>query len=167
MALTCNPFSTGLFDALYYACKQKMVMNPPPEPYIRRVLILVSDGLDNNSEHSRDEALAMAQRAEATIFAISTNRSGITERGDRILEYFAAQAGGRAFFPFEASDLARNFQDISNELRSQYSLAYISTNQAHDGTFRAISIVPVEKGLHVRAKSGYFAPTLPGAAPSK
>ena len=158
---------TGLFDALYYACKQKMVMNPPPEPYIRRVLILVSDGLDNNSEHSRDEALAMAQRAEATIFAISTNRSGITERGDRILEYFAAQTGGRAFFPFEASDLARNFQDISNELRSQYSLAYISTNQAHDGTFRAISIVPVEKGLHVRAKSGYFAPTLPGAAPSK
>lgn len=158
---------TGLFDALYYACKQKMVMNPPPEPYIRRVLILVTDGLDNNSEHSRDEALAMAQRAEATIFAISTNRSGITERGDRILEYFAAQTGGRAFFPFEASDLARNFQDISNELRSQYSLAYISTNQAHDGTFRAISIVPVEKGLHVRAKSGYFAPTLPGAAPSK
>ncbi len=150
---------TALYDAIYYACQQKMLIFPPPEPYLRRVLIIVSDGRDNQSQHSRDDALSMAQRAEATIFAISTNRSGIDTRGDRVLKYLAQQTGGRAFFPFEASDLAENFQEISRELRSQYSLAYLSTNQAHDGTFRTITIEPLEKGLRVRAKNGYFAPS--------
>jgi Ca-activated chloride channel family protein len=150
---------TGLFDAVYYACKQKMIFLPPPVPYLRRVLILVSDGMDNNSEHSRDEALAMAQRAEVAIFAISTNRSGITGRGDKVLEYFANETGGRAFFPFQASDLGISFQEISKELRSQYSLAYVSSNPAHDGTFRRITIKPLVKGVTVRAKAGYFAPS--------
>ncbi len=101
----------------------------------------------------------MAQHGEVTIFAISTNRSGITERGDKVLKYLAEQTGGRAFFPFAASDLAQNFQQIARELRSQYSLAYVSTNQARDGTFRNITIEAGEKGLRVRAKSGYFSPS--------
>jgi VWFA-related protein len=150
---------TGLFDAIYYACKQKMIYSPPPQPYLRRVLIVISDGRDNESQHSFDEALAMAQRAEATIFAISTNRSGIEERGDKVLKELADQTGGRAFFPFEASDLAASFQEIAKELRSQYSLAYISTNTVHDGSFRRIRIKPLEKGLIVRARAGYFAPS--------
>ncbi len=150
---------TGLFDAIYYACKQKMIFSPLTQPYLRRVLIIVSDGRDNESQHSLDEAIAMAQRAEAVIFAVSTNRSGISQRGDRVLEYFAEQTGGKAFFPFEASDLAAAFQEISKELRSQYSLGYISTNAAHDGSFRHIRVKPIEKGLHVEARSGYFAPS--------
>ncbi len=150
---------TGLYDAIYSACKEKMLFFPPPEPYLRRVLIVISDGLDNQSEHTREEALAMAQHGEVTIFAISTNRSGITERGDKVLKYLAEQTGGRAFFPFAASDLAANFQQIARELRSQYSLAYVSTNQARDGTFRNITIEAGEKGLRVRAKSGYFSPS--------
>jgi len=101
----------------------------------------------------------MAQRADAIIFASSTNRSGIDTKGDKVLKYFAEQTGGRTFFPFEASDLAANFQEISRELRSQYSLAYVSTNQARDGTFRLITIDSAEKGLRVRAKPGYFAPS--------
>ena len=148
---------TGLYDALYSACKEKMVFSPPPQPYLRRVIILISDGLDNQSEHTREEALAMAQRGEVTIFTISTNRSGLAERGDKVLKYLAEQTGGRAFFPFEAADLASNFQDISRELRSQYSLAYVSTNPARDGTFRTVSIQTRDKGMHVRAKPGYFA----------
>ncbi len=150
---------TGLYDAIYFACKGKMLFFPPPEPYLRRVLILVSDGLDNQSEHTREEALAMAQHGEVTTFAISTNRSGIAQRGDKVLKYLAEQTGGRAFFPFAASDLAANFQQIARELRSQYSLGYVSTNQARDGTFRNITIEAAEKALRVRAKSGYFAPS--------
>ncbi len=148
---------TGLYDAIYFACKGKMLVFPPPEPYLRRVMIVVSDGLDNQSEHTRDEALAMAQRGEVTLYAISTNRSGVSLRGDKILKYLAEQTGGRAFFPFEASDLAANFQEIARELRSQYSLAYVSSNPARDGTFRDITIEPREKGMRVRAKAGYFA----------
>ncbi len=150
---------TALYDAVFFACKQKLLILPPPEPYLRRVMIIISDGLDNQSEHSREEAIAMAQRAEVTIFAISTNRSGLTERGDKVLKRMAEETGGRAFFPFEARDLAANFQEISRELRSQYSLAYVSTNDKMDGTLRTISVEPLEKNLRVRAKNGYFAPS--------
>lgn len=150
---------TGLFDAIFFSSKQKMLYFPPPEPYLRRVMVVISDGLDNQSEHTREEALAMAQHAEVVIYAISTNRSGISIKGDKVLTRLAQETGGKVFFPFSATDLAQNFQEIARELRSQYSLAYVSTNTAHDGTFRNISIFPHEKDYHVRAKSGYFAPT--------
>jgi Ca-activated chloride channel family protein len=122
-------------------------------------MIVLSDGLDNLSVHTRDEALAMSQRAEVTLYTISTNRSGLSTRGDKVLEYLAQETGGRTFFPFSADDLAGNFQEIARELRSQYSLAYVSTNPTRDGTFRAITLEPREKSVRIRAKSGYFAPT--------
>jgi VWFA-related protein len=150
---------TGLYDAIHFGCREKMLIFPPPEPYLRRVMIVLSDGMDNLSLHTRDEALAMAQRAEVTLYTISTNRSGHSTRGDRVLQFLAEETGGRTFFPFSASDLATNFQEISRELRSQYSLAYVSTNPARDGTFRQITLQPTEKGVRIRSKSGYFAPT--------
>lgn len=150
---------TALFDAMYFSSKSKMLYFPPPEPYLRRVMVIISDGLDNQSVHLREEALSMAQHAEVIIYAISTNRSGISIKGDAVLTRLAHETGGRAFFPFAASDLAENFQEISRELRSQYSLGYVSTNRAHDGTFRNINILASQRDFHVRAKSGYFAPT--------
>ena len=150
---------TGLYDAIYFACKEKMLFFPPPEPYLRRVMIVVSDGLDNQSQHTREEALSMAQRGEVVIYTISTNRSGLSTRGDKVLRRFAEETGGQPFFPFEARDLAANFQEISRQLRSQYSLAYVSTNKSHDGTFRAITLQTVGKGLKIQAKNGYFAPS--------
>ena len=90
-------------------------------------MIIISDGEDNRSEHTREEALAMAQRAEVTIFAISTNRSGAEARGDKVLKRLAEETGGRAFFPFEASDLAEDFRAIGRDLRTQFLLSYTST----------------------------------------
>ena len=153
---------TTLFDAIYVSCHEKMLVFPPPEPYLRRVIIIISDGVDNQSEHTREEALAMAQHAEVTLYAISTNVTGMPEHGDKVLRRLAEQTGGRAFFPFKpnetADETAADFQQIARELRSQYSLAYVSTNRAHDGRFRTIAIEPLNKGLKVRAKPGYFAP---------
>jgi VWFA-related protein len=149
---------TGLYDAIYYASKERMLIFPPPEPYLRRVMIIVSDGIDNESRHDRDEALGMAERGEVTIYTISTNRTGTIQSGDKVLKYFAEKTGGRAFFPFEAKDLGEDFQEISRELRTQYSLGYVSSNTAHDGTFRTIQVVARGKDVHVRAKPGYFAP---------
>jgi VWFA-related protein len=149
---------TTLYDAIFFACKEKLYIFPPPEPYLRRVIIVISDGQDNQSVHTRDEAIAMAQTAEVTLFAISTNRSGAEGKGDKVLQMLAKDTGGHAFFPFEAGDLSSNFQEIARELRSQYSLAYVPTNSVHDGTFRKISIEPVDNTLHVRTKQGYFAP---------
>ena len=150
---------TGLYDAIYYACEQKMIYHPQPEPYLRRVLILVSDGRDNFSQHSREEALSMAQKAEATIYAVSTNYSGLQTRGDKVLKYLAKETGGRVFFNTQANQMEGDFKRIASELRSQYSLGYVSTNAAHDGTFRKISIKTDKKKLRVQAKTGYFAPS--------
>ena len=155
---------TAMYDTIYFACKEKMIYFPPPEPYLRRVLIVISDGLDNQSEHTRDEALAMAQHAEVTIYSISTNRGtneGVsdTTRGDKVLAMFAQETGGRVFHPFAATDLAENFQEIARELRSQYSLGYVSSNPTHDGSFRKIAIEARNKDLHVHAKTGYWAAT--------
>jgi VWFA-related protein len=150
---------TSLYDAIFFSCKEKLYFFPPPEPYLRKLMILISDGEDNRSEHTREEALAMAQRAGVTIFAISTNRSGAEARGDKVLKRFAEETGGRAFFPFEASDLAADFRAIGRDLRTQFLINYTSSNTARDGTFRHISVEPVDKSLHVRAKTGYFAPS--------
>jgi VWFA-related protein len=150
---------TSLYDAIYFSCREKLFFFPPPEPYLRRLMIVISDGDDNRSEHTREEALGMAQRAEVTIFAISTNRSGAGQRGDKILKRLAEETGGKAYFPFEASDLAEDFRAIGRDLRTQFLLSYTSNNTARDGTFRHIAIEPVDKSLHVRAKTGYFAPS--------
>jgi VWFA-related protein len=150
---------TTLYDAIYFSCREKMLFFPPPEPYLRRVMIVISDGQDNQSDHTREEALAMAQHAEVTIYTVSTSATGVLGHGDKVLRRLAEQTGGRAFFPFKPSETAANFQEIARELRSQYSLAYISTNKTHDGAFRTIAIEPLHKGMQVRAKPGYFAPS--------
>ena len=150
---------TSLYDAVYYSCKEKLLFFPPPEPYLRRVMIVVSDGEDNHSQRSREEALAMAQRAEVTIFAISTNRTGNEGKGDRTLKRLASETGGRAYFPFEASDLAADFRAIGGDLRTQFLLSYTSSNNLRDGTYRHITIEPVRRDLRVQAKTGYFAPS--------
>jgi VWFA-related protein len=150
---------TSLYDAIFFSCKEKLYFFPPPEPYLRKLMIVISDGEDNRSEHTREEALAMAQRAGVTIFAISTNRSGAEERGDKVLKRFAEQTGGRAFFPFEASDLAEDFRAIGRDLRTQFLINYTSSNIARDGTYRKITVEAIDKSLHVRARTGYFAPS--------
>jgi len=150
---------TTLFDAVYNSCKEKLLFFPPPEPYLRRVMIVISDGEDNRSEHTRAEALSMAQRAEVTVFAINTNRSGAEQRGDEVLKSLSEETGGRAFHAFEARDLAEDFRAIGLDLRNQFLLSYTSTNTARDATLRKIKILPVDKSKHVRAKAGYFAPS--------
>ena len=77
--------------------------------------------------------------------------------GDQVLEQFSDETGGRAFFPYRIDDLARSFQDIGDELRSQYSLAYRSSNPARDGSFRSIKIETDRKNLRVKARKGYYA----------
>ena len=150
---------TRLYDAIYFASKEKLHLTPAPDPYVRRALIILSDGIDNQSDYSREEVLAMSQRAEVILYAISTNRTRMSNRGDKILKRLAGETGGLAFFPVNTDDLHRNFESIAKELRNQYSLAYVSTNRNRDGTFRQISIKPRKKKLRVRARSGYFAPS--------
>ncbi len=169
---------TAVYDAIYEAC-QKELSHPPRPPgdqpdVVRRVMILISDGDDNLSNHTRSEAIEMAQRYSVVIYTISTstqwiqlsqtnpdkiaNRKTHLTEGDKVLQDLADETGGRAFFPYHVDDLDQSFQDIGDELRNQYSIAYIPTHSQFDGKYHRIRIeVPEHKGYQVRARRGYFA----------
>jgi len=148
---------TALYDAVYHACKEKFLKDRPEHP-VRKAVIIVSDGEDNQSEVSKAQAIEMAQRAEVIIYAISTDDSGLVMRGDKVLEQLAEATGGRAFFPFKMKDITHSFAAIEDELRSQYVVSYKPADFDADGRYRSIEISTLKKDLQVRARKGYFAP---------
>jgi len=148
---------TALYDAIYKACKEKFLKDRPDRP-VRKAIVIVSDGEDNQSEFTKAQAIEMAQRAEVIIYAISTDDSGLVMRGDKVLEQLAEATGGRAFFPFKMKDITRSFAAIEDELRSQYVVSYKPADFDADGRYRSIEISTLKKDLQVRARKGYFAP---------
>ncbi len=148
---------TALYDAIYEASKTKLAKAQAKGP-TRRAIILLTDGEDNQSRVTRDQAIEMAQRAEVIIYAISTNVSGIKTRGDKVLERFAETTGGRVFFPTKIEEVAQAFSQIQDELRSQYALAYKPAEFVADGRYHTIAIESGRKGLRIRCRHGYYAP---------
>ncbi len=155
---------TALYDAIYLAIDQKI---GPSNREGRRVVVVISDGDDNASRVSLTETLELAQRNDVAIYTISTNSTANfvnpeQRRGDRTLETFALETGGKAFFPFRLEDLAVNFADISEELRSQYTLIYEPTNLARDGRYREIRVATTaDRDYLVQHREGYYAPLDP------
>jgi VWFA-related protein len=152
-----NGGGTALYDAIYSSCKDRLLKDDSDRP-VRRALVVVSDGEDNQSEHTRAQAIEMAQRAQVIIYTISTDDSGLILRGDKILEQLADATGGRAFFPYKMKDIRNSFSAIEDELRSQYVVAYHPADFDADGRYRSIEITSLKKDLQVRARRGYFAP---------
>ena len=152
-----NGGGTALYDAIYHACKDKFLKDRPEQP-VRKAIIVVSDGEDNQSEISRAQAIEMAQRADVIIYAISTDDSGLVMRGDKVLQQLADATGGRAFFPFKMKDITHSYAAIEDELRSQYVVSYKPADFDADGRYRSIEISSLKKDLQVRARKGYFAP---------
>jgi VWFA-related protein len=148
---------TALYDAIYTSCKEKMLRDDSDRP-VRRALIVISDGEDNQSEHTLGQAIYMAERAQVIVYTISTDDSGLILRGDKVLEQISDATGGRAFFPFKMKDIKTSFSAIEDELRSQYVISYHPANFDPDGRFRSIEITSLKKDLQVRARKGYFAP---------
>jgi VWFA-related protein len=148
---------TAMWDAVYFACRDKLMKERDNFP-VRRAIILVSDGDDNQSRVLRQEAVDMAQRAEVIIYTISTNLSNNPDQGDKNLKILAEATGGRAFFPFKLSELADAFHDIQEELRSQYVIAYKPDQFQANGQFRPVQITMSDKKFRVRAKKGYYVP---------
>jgi len=148
---------TALYQAIYMACKERLLKDDSDRP-MRRALVIVSDGEDNQSEVSKAQAIEMAQRAQVIIYTISTDDSGLILRGDKVLQQLADATGGRAFFPFKMKDIKSSFSAIEDELRSQYVVSYNPANFDADGRFRSIEITALKKDLQVRSRKGYFAP---------
>jgi Ca-activated chloride channel homolog len=152
--------STSLYDAVFEAAVHRLAGQPG-----RRVIVVISDGMDNSSHISLRRTLEAVQKSDVTLYAVSTNGIDISDLrekkiGDTNLNELAKETGGRALFPSRVEDLARSFSRISNELRSQYSLAYRPTNAKRDGTYRRIRIVASNKHYSVRCRHGYYAPAL-------
>jgi VWFA-related protein len=148
---------TALYDAVYTACRDKLLTERGPEP-VRKAMVLISDGNDNQSRAYQDEAIKMCQRAETIIYAISTNWTPSRGKGDQALTKMAEETGGQAFFPPSVEEMSNSFHDIEEELRSQYALVYTPADFKYDGGYRPIYLFCTDRRYQVRAKKGYFAP---------
>jgi len=150
---------TALFDAIYAICDQKLISETG-----RKAMIILSDGEDTSSAMDFRKAVEMAIRAECIIFSVSVSKGGFfgtgdnTRKGDKTLENLARETGGKVFFPFKVEELDGAFQQINQELRSQYSIGYISTNLQRDGRFRKIEVKVPDRGLKLNYRKGYYGP---------
>ena len=148
---------TALFDAVYTACRDKLLSERGQEP-VRKAMILISDGDDNQSRVHPDEAIKECQRAETIIYAISTNWTPSRGKGDDVLTRMAEDTGGEVFFPPSVEEMANSFKSIEEELRSQYALTYTPADFKDNGAFRPIYLYCNDRHYTVRARKGYFAP---------
>jgi Ca-activated chloride channel homolog len=148
---------TALFDAVYTACRDDLLSERGPEP-VRKAMILISDGDDNQSRAYLDDAVKMCQRADTIVYAISTNWTPSRGRGDQVLTRLAEATGGQAFFPPSVEEMSASFKNIEDELRSQYALTYTPADFKFNGAFRSIYLYCNNTRYIARAKKGYFAP---------
>ena len=149
---------TALFDAVYTACRDKLLEGARDREPVRKAMVLISDGDDNQSRVHPDEAIKECQRAETIIYAISTNWTPSRGKGDKVLTDMAEATGGTVFFPPSVEEMSNSFKAIEEELRSQYALNYTPADFKTDGAFRSIYLYCNDRRYQVRAKKGYFAP---------
>jgi VWFA-related protein len=149
---------TALFDAVYTACRDKLLDVSRGQEPVRKAIVLISDGDDNQSRVYPDEVIKECERAETIIYAISTNWTPSRGKGDEVLKQMAESTGGRVFFPPSVEEMSNSFKDIEEELRSQYALDYTPADFKADGAFRSIYLYCNDRRYAARAKKGYFAP---------
>jgi Ca-activated chloride channel homolog len=128
----------------------------------RRAIILLTDGQDTSSRVSRDTAIEQAIQSETVVYAIGIGDKRYDGIDKGALNKIAEKTGGRAFFPRKSTDLMTAFQEIEQELRSQYLVAYSSTNKQRDGRYRTMTIEITnpqlaKDKLKLRYRPGYFA----------
>ena len=154
--------STSLYNALYISLKELKKAPLRVEDVRREAIVVLSDGEDTSSLVTFEEVLDLAKRSETAIYSIgiSTDDGGTGFReADFVLRQLAQETGGRAFFPDDADNLAGIYEQISDELSSQYSVGYVSANPLRDGQWRRIVVRVNREKIAARTKRGYFGPT--------
>lgn len=133
----------------------------------RHILVLLSDGYDEHSASTRDDAIRAVQTSGATAYVIGVGGvAGISLKGEALLKSFAEATGGRAFFPYRQSELPNVHDRVAADVATRYLLTYTPKNQRVDGSWRSIRLVAADPALIVRAKPGYFAPKPPPVRPT-
>lgn len=145
-SLSLSKNGTSLYDAVSLAADEKLAREAG-----RKAIVLISDGDDTTSQFSPSKAMVSAHKSDAVIYTISNS-------GDSgSLRKLSEETGGAFFRVRREGDFEKVFEQIAMELRTQYSIAYHSTNPARDGTFRRIKIVPRDSNVGIRARRGYYA----------
>jgi Ca-activated chloride channel family protein len=156
--------STSLYNAIYISLKElKKERARTAEEIRRQAIVVLSDGDDTSSLVEYDEVLDLAKRSETAIYAIGLRQSDSGKprfkEAEFVLRQLSQETGGRAFFPNSVAELPKIYQTISDELSSQYSLAYTSKNPLKNGAWRRIVVRVKQPGLTARTRQGYYAPT--------
>jgi VWFA-related protein len=140
---------TLLYDAVSLTAREKLASVSG-----RKVVVIISDGLDNGSVNHAEEAVAAVQTSNAIVYGIcyETGFSGCA-----FLKGLAEPTGGRMFQAGRKVPLSQIFRTIEQELRSQYALGYVPTNRERDGTYRKLEVKVRARGLRVQSRKGYFA----------
>lgn len=161
MSLAPTKEATAFFDSVIEAAHH---LGQTASPGTRRVLVVISDGEDNQSDYRLKDALRELQRADCLFYSInpsgpSIRLNKISLKGQEGMATLATETGGAAFVPDKLEDLDAVFRQIAAELQAQYLLGYYSSDERTDGAFRRIAVrVPRRPDLRVRARQGYYAP---------
>jgi Ca-activated chloride channel homolog len=157
--------STSLHNAVYIALKElRKVQARSAEDIRRQAIVVLSDGEDTSSLVSFEEVLELAKRSETAIYSIGLRGRGPERvRGsfnesDFVMRQLAQETGGKAFFARAAGELSGIYEQISDELSSQYMVGYTSKNPKRDGAWRRIVVRVLEPGATARTKQGYYGP---------
>ncbi|HUF04822.1 MAG TPA: VWA domain-containing protein [Aridibacter sp.] len=153
--------STAIWDAVWVTAEE--VLGPAPDG-TRRAMILLTDGLSNYGLKKMEHAIEAALKAETVIYTIGIGDNFYGGVNEGALKKISESTGGSAFFPRDERELREAFQQIQEEMRSQYLIAYEPTNQARDGSYRKIEVQLVNPRLQkdkvkVTHREGYFAKT--------
>jgi Ca-activated chloride channel family protein len=156
--------STSLYNAIYISLKElKKIKAQSTEEIRRQAIVLLSDGDDTSSLVEYDEVLDLAKRSETAIYAIGLRQQNAGRRdfkeAEFVLRQLSQETGGRVFFPTQASELSKIYQQISDELESQYTIAYAPKSTMHNGAWRRIVVRVNRQGANARTKQGYYGPT--------
>ena len=157
--------ATSVYNAVYLTL-QDPKMKVRPDELRRRAIVVFSDGLDTASLVSDEQVLERARKGDVTLYAISMRRAGpllpdqaaASSLATFFLTRVAKDTGGRAYFPEAPHELDGLYESIGNDLRSQYSLGYVSSNPAQDGSFRQVSVHAARGDVLLRHRTGYYAP---------
>jgi Ca-activated chloride channel homolog len=127
----------------------------------KHVLVVLSDGEDNASRQREDDMLRRAERSNALIYAVSTARLDTSVGNERLLRKLARSTGGELYTPRTERDVVAAFGDIGVKIRQGYTIGYVPTNSAHDGTFRKLIVRVLVPGMRtpvVHVRDGYLSP---------
>jgi VWFA-related protein len=156
-AITAMPTGgqTALYDAIATALEESQTGSRD-----KKVLIIVSDGGDNVSTHSLAQVMKLAERSSAIVYTVGVFDEDDPDRNPGVLKHLAQATGGEAFFPGQLSEVVTICERIAHDIRHQYTIGYVPSNPARDGTYRAIRVLARANGhdrLSVRTRAGYIA----------